>query len=92
MKAVSDPIVATSVSFQLLIDKLRWGRYKGQQLPASLQVLLLPGNGSPPPSNDAQVGPIPDSPDNGGGGHPPGREGNPVQNPYHIVGTHILYY
>ena len=86
-EAVGDPGAVTPVSFQLLVDELRWGRYKGQQLPASLQLLLLPNNGSPPPSTDDPIGPapqVPDTPGDGGANRPPGREGNPIQNPWPI--------
>ena len=82
-----DPGAVTPVLFQLLVEKLRWGRYKGQQLPASLQLLLLPSNGPSPPSKDAPVGLVLEFPGNGGdggGGRPPGREGNNIWNPRHI--------
>ena len=39
---MGEPGAVTPVSFGFLIDELRWGRYKGQQLPASLQILFLP--------------------------------------------------
>lgn len=44
---MDDPRLITPVSFQLLVDELRWGCYRGQQLLASLQLLLLPSNRSP---------------------------------------------
>ena len=39
---IGEPGAVTPVFFGFLIDELRWGRYKGQQLPASLQILFLP--------------------------------------------------
>ena len=86
---------ATDVSFQLLVDELKWGRYHGQALPASLQVLLLP---SPPlrqPAPPAQPAPAPSGPQvplsplPPHGERRPGRKGTPVQNPRPIQRLHL---
>ena len=42
---LGDPGAWTPVSFQMLSDKLTWGQYIGQLLPATLQLLLLLANG-----------------------------------------------
>lgn len=83
---LGDAGAVTPVSFQLLIDELRWGRYRGQQLPASLQLLLLPSNGSPaasdPPLHQPPAAtPPPSTPVDSGDGGRQNREGTPVQNP-----------
>ena len=75
--AVDNPCSVTPVSFQLLIDEFLWGRYKGQQLPASLQLLLLPSAGLAPARSTNPVNLVPESPGNernGGSSGPLGRE------------------
>ena len=84
---LGDAGAITPVSFQLLIDELCWGRYRGQQLPASLQLLLLPSNGSPPPTDPPLHQPLASPPppstptDTGDGARNSGKEGTPIQNP-----------
>ena len=83
---LNDPGAVTPVSFQLLVDELRWGRYRGQSLPASLQSLLGPD--APPsfPTLIPEDAPTPTGdPVNGGprqaANQGQSREGNPVANP-----------
>ena len=85
----------TPVSFQLLIDELRWGRYKGQQLPASLQLLLLPSAGLTSVGSTNPVNLVPESPGNegsGGGSGPLGyeQEGTSIRNPRPIQCLKLL--
>ena len=74
-----EPGSVTPASFQLLVDELRWGRYRGQSLPASLQVLLRPDTRSiiPPLVTEEAT------PADLGQTHTPtqSREGTPVANP-----------
>ena len=82
---MGEPGAVTPVSFAFLIDELRWGRYKGQPLPASLQVLFLPGN-SPAPSESfvpLEIASEQEQTPQGGdrGGDRREREGSPIPNP-----------
>ena len=83
---LDDPGAVTPVSFQLLVDELRWGRYRGQSLPASLQLLLGPDNRHPVPTLIPADLPTPTGEPAEGDQSPPtnrgqSREGDPVANP-----------
>jgi len=86
---MGEPGAVTPVSFSFLLDELRWGRYKGQQLPASLQILFLPPRAGFTPLDTLAIAPASELP-LAGERPPPGgdrggdrrdREGSPVPNP-----------
>ena len=80
--AMGDPGARTPASFQILVNKLRWSRYRRQPLSPSLQSFLSPSCHIAPP-------PLVTSLHNVTQGRNPGvevgrgigREGNPIQNP-----------
>ena len=84
-----DPGKRTPVSFTILLEELTWGRYCGQDLPTSLQSLLLPSNMpssttsylAPTPLDPSGTPPDTDSPPTPGEGRGAGRDGNPIVNP-----------
>ena len=76
-EAVDNSGAVTPISFQLLINEICWGRYKCQQLPISLQLLLLPCTGLPPAGSTNPVNLVLEAlgnDGNGGGSGPLGRE------------------
>lgn len=80
--AIGYPSARIPASFQLLVDELKWGRYRGQSLSSSLQTLLEPSiqfNHPPPaaPLQDRNQHRNQEA-ERGGGS---GRKGNKVQNP-----------
>ena len=88
---LEDPGAQTPLSFQMLLDELTWGRYRGQPLLTALQLLLLPVNGRGRQTTHPQ--PPPPGSANPGGTHQGrgnGRDREPIANPHPITCLHIL--